>query len=166
MSPAGIPMFYGAADECTAIAETYIAKAGRKAVATVGKFETARDFIILDLTKLPPVPSAYDQRLRHLRSGIAFLKEFVETLIQPITKNGRERIDYVPTQIVTEYFRCVHKTSSGDPINGILYRSSKDARGICCVLFFENDKCCEATDGWKTDARNCLGLRGVFRKEM
>lgn len=166
MSPAGIPMFYGAADESTAIAETYIPKAGRKSVATVASFATARNFLMLDLTNLPPVPSAYDKGSRHLRPAIAFLTEFIETLTQPIVKDGHEHIDYVPTQIVTEYFRHVYKTPYSEPVNGILYRSSQNGEGVCCVLFFETYNCCEASNGWETDEKNCLGLRGFFRKEM
>lgn len=166
MSPSGIPMFYGAADASTAIAETYIPKAGRTAVATVAIFETAREFSVLDLTELPAVPSPYDERLRYLRPAIMFFREFIESLTRPITKDGREHIDYVPTQIVTEYFRHVYKTPQGESVQGILYRSSKPGAGVCCVLFFENKNCCEASTGWEAHQDNCLGLRESFRKEM
>ncbi|MDH4081302.1 MAG: HEPN-associated N-terminal domain-containing protein [Nitrospira sp.] len=166
MSPAGIPMFYGAMNEVTAIAETYLPKAERKAVATVATFKTAHDMDMLDLTNLPTMPSAFDEDSRHLRPAIGFLEDFVEELTRPITKDGREHIEYVPTQIVTEYFRHVFKTPSGKPVRGILYHSSHIDEGICCVLFLENENCCETTPGWKVDEKNCLGLIGIIRKVL
>ncbi len=166
MSPAGIPMFYGAADEPTAIAETYTPKKGQKAVATVATFETARDILVLDLTSPPPIPSPYDEDSRHLRHVIAFLKDFISELTHAIEKDGREHIEYVPTQIVTEYFRHVFRTPTAKSVKGILYRSSKNGNGVCCVLFFENENCCAAGTGWQLDENNCLGLTEVFRKNL
>lgn len=166
MSPAGIPMFYGAEDKATAIAETYLPKDGRKAVATVATFQIARDIIVLDLTNLPSMPSAFDEASRHLRPAISFLEDFVEELTRPIAKDGREHIDYVPTQIVTEYFRHVYRTPSGEPVKGIVYSSSRNSEGICCVLFFGNDDCCETTSGWDVDEKHWLGLTRFTRKEL
>lgn len=135
MSPAGIPMFYGASDEATVIAETYLPKQGQSAVASVATFQTARSLSVLDLTELPPMPSAFDETTRHLRPAIGFLRGFIEDLTQAIAKDGREHIDYVPTQIVTEYFRHVFKRLAGGQVNGIIYQSSLKG-GTCCVLFF------------------------------
>jgi hypothetical protein len=56
-------------------------------------------------------------------------------------KDGREHIDYVPTQVVTEYFRHVFKDGDGQPVKGILYPSARQDGGVCCVLFFEADQC-------------------------
>lgn len=165
MSPAGIPMFYGATDETTAVAETYIPKPGRQAAATIAKFQTARDLQVLDLTDLPPMPSPFDEATRHLRPAIAFLEKFVEDLTQSIVKNGCEHIEYVPTQIVTEYFRHVFKRLSGERVDGIVYRSSRNG-GICCVLFFEAHHCCDAIAGWESSEENWLGLAGVTRKDL
>jgi len=166
MSPAGIPMFYGAIDEATAIAETYMPKSGRKAVATVGTFKTARDIQILDLTNLPPMPSFFDQSNRHLRPAISFLRDFVKDLTKPINKDGREHIDYVPTQIVTEYFRHVFQTPASKGVKGILYFSSQVHTGTCCVLFFNEDHCCDATGEWDSDPEKWLGLIQVTRKNL
>ena len=55
MSPAGMPMFYACDCPETALRET-ADKSGRFAV---GKFRTRRHAIILDLTKVPPVPSLF-----------------------------------------------------------------------------------------------------------
>src|SRR2546422_504163 len=71
MSPAGIPMFYGAEDEATAIAETYSPIPGKPAAVTVAKFRTARDAYVVDLTALPAFPSLFDDGRRHLRAPVS-----------------------------------------------------------------------------------------------
>ena len=55
MSPAGIPMFYACDDEETALKET----ASGPGKFAVGRFETLRPIIILDLTGIPPIPSLF-----------------------------------------------------------------------------------------------------------
>jgi hypothetical protein len=49
-----------------------------------------------------PFPSLFDEQRRHLRAGLSFLHDFAADLAKPIEKDGREHIEYVPTQIVTE----------------------------------------------------------------
>jgi len=55
MSPAGVPMFYGALEESTALAET----ASSRDRFAVAMFETKRDLILLDLSKVPAIPSIF-----------------------------------------------------------------------------------------------------------
>ena len=88
MSPAGIPMFYGAADMATAIAETYTSQPGKKAVATVGVFETARDTEVLDLTTLPSMPSFFDESNR-----ISGRRSIFCGILSPISQNRSRRMD-------------------------------------------------------------------------
>ncbi len=135
MSPAGIPMFYGALDKKTAIEEI---RDERKYIS-VGIFENASKLNLIDLCSLPSVPSVFDEENRYLRNIIFFLRSFIEDLSKPIEKDGREHIEYVPTQVVTEYFRHVFCSEEGNKIDGILYPSSKVKGGVCCVLFFGND---------------------------
>lgn len=161
MSPAGIPMFYGADDEATAIAETYTPTPGVPTTVTVAAFETAREMRVVDLTDLPPVPSLFDEGRRHLRSGISFLRDFVEDVAKPIKKDGREHIEYIPTQIVTEYFRHIFRTEGGSRVRGVIYRSSRNGNGKCSVLFVRNKGCCETTAGWQEDKKKWLGLHGT-----
>lgn len=148
MSPAGIPMFYGSIDKITAETE---AKGSdpKKSDVLSGKFLTARDFKVLDLREIPPVPSIFDASRRHLRSGLKFLRHFVHDLSQPIEKNDREHIEYVPTQIVTEYFRHVFRTPNGEVVQGILFNSARESGGENCVFFFQNDECCMIEPGWE-----------------
>lgn len=141
MSPAGVPAFYGARDLRTAVIETYDISGGKQQTATVGEFLTLRKLRILDLTAVPEVPSLFDAQLRHLRSTIMFLKHFAKEVSKPIHHDGREHIEYVPTQVVTEYFRLVARIGDAVPVDGIQYKSSRKPDGQCCVLFLKNDDC-------------------------
>ena len=151
MSPSGIPMFYGAADKKTAIAETYDWSANERKDLVLAQFATAREMSVLDLRRVLEMPSIFDERHRHLRPGIQFLTRFIADFVRPIVKDGREHIEYVPTQIVTEYFRHVYPAGEGGPVQGVLYNSAQDADGECCVLFFETDACCSTHEGWTAE---------------
>lgn len=142
MSPAGIPMFYGASDPKTAILETYEKKSVAKS-ATCGEFKTNRELRVLDLTDLPEVPSLFDEDKRYLRPPTIFLQGFVDDVSKPIHKDGKEHIEYVPTQALAEYFRHLYRDEEGNALDGIMYRSSKNHDGINYVLFAENEHCCE-----------------------
>lgn len=142
MSPAGIPMFYGAFDRKTAIEEIR----DSKEFVSVGISNNLRPLRLIDFTKVQKVPSVFDTKNRQLRNVILFLSEFVSDLSKPIDKDNAEHIEYVPTQIVTEYFRRVSKTDKSENIDGVIYPSSKVNGGICCVLFFENHDCTQDED--------------------
>lgn len=140
MSPAGIPMFYGASDEYTTAAETVLGNVKRGEILNLGAFITLEEFYVLDLTDLKPVPSLFSER-RYLRPIFKFLHSFVRDLSRPIKKDGREHTEYVPTQIVTEYFRHSFVRYDGQPIRGILYPSSRLLGSTACVLFFTRQEC-------------------------
>lgn len=134
MSPAGIPMFYAADDLATARAETEV-RDPTKAEMTVGLFVVNTELHILDLADLPSVPSLFDEKRRHLRTGLKFIRAFADELALPIDRDGREHIEYIPTQMVSEYIRTVLKLPNGSSLDGIRYRSSKNPDGICVCLF-------------------------------
>jgi hypothetical protein len=140
MSPAGVSMFYGALDEATALAETYVRHDGQPAQATIAAFRLIQDLTILNLTKLPATPSIFDGDEANLdRAAIGFLHDFVDDLTKPISKDGREHIEYVPSQVVTEYVRYRLESKVGRPVHGILYRSARKKDGLGCVLFFAHE---------------------------
>lgn len=143
MSPAGIPMFYAADDPDTALAETYDPNRTEPVVGTIATFQLSRDVKVLDLAKLPIVPSLFDASRRGQRPFARFLKGFVDSLSEPIEKDGREHIHYVPTQIVTEYVRRCFQDESDAPVAGIRYSSSRHAGGVCYVLFVGQNDCAE-----------------------
>ncbi len=123
MSPAGIAMFYGALEEKTAIVE--IKKLGLPAdrAITVGRFRTLRPMRVLDLSKAVIVPSLFDDNNRHFRGIASFIREFIGEFAKPIERDGREHVDYIPTQVVTEYFRYGFQKKHGLGLNGIVYPS-------------------------------------------
>lgn len=140
MSPAGIPMFYGAFDVATAIVETIELPRDAGQVASVGTFQAVRDLLVLDLADLPGVPSVFEVDRHALIHTLRFLHAFAQDISGPIARDGREHIDYVPTQIVTEYFRRVFRTADRASLDGIIYRSSRNGERAV-VLFGENAQC-------------------------
>lgn len=134
MSPAGIPMFYGARTRATALAETLGSDDERYAIA---EFRTTRAIRVLDLTVLPDI-SLFDIDRSDLFDWAIFMRSFAHDFRRPVSRNGSEHIDYVPTQVVTEYFRAIvrHK---GCPLDGVLYFSARCDQESCVVLFAEQE---------------------------
>jgi hypothetical protein len=139
MSPAGIVMFYGSSEEATAIAEIDDDPA---LGISVGKFNTLRELRILDLTRLPrplgffePQPDSSTEN----RYVVSFLTSFGESLAARVEPGDREHIDYVPTQVVTEWFRTVPPPDE-QPIDGICYPSAPCEGGTSLVLFADQTK--------------------------
>jgi hypothetical protein len=149
MSAAGISAFYGAFDKETAIAETATSK---DRGATLGHFKLLKDMHLVDFTKLPPIPSIFELSTRSKRHGIRFLREFLTDFTAPISKDGREHIDYVPTQVVAEYLRFLHRGRKGQKIDGILYNSSRKEDARACVLFIGSDEAGDVSDADKKKA--------------
>ena len=146
MAPAGIPMFYGAVDTGTAVEEVRDPRKSGPCKVSVGRFQTQRDLLILDLSKQLILPSLFDDRRRGSRPSIMFLRGFVRDVARPIAKDGREHIEYVPTQIVTEYFRRCYKTTDGHRLDGIQYPSCRASGGVCCVLFADASNCSDVRE--------------------
>lgn len=161
MSPAGIPMFYGALDEITAFKEICVPDQSRDAV-TFGAFQILQPLKILDLSKLPKVPSMFDEDRYDQRMPLIFMHNFELDATAPIAKDGMEHIEYVPTQIVAEHFRHVFTFPDGTHLDGIRYRSSRNSTGICVALFCSSNDC---TDDLGT-AEKRLGLAQVVRKTV
>lgn len=144
MSPSGIPMFYGAFDIGTAIKETYSeAEHKEDHIATVAKFKLLKDIVLVDLSKIPPYLGFFEDA-DYNNQQIEFLDEFVKAVSAPIEKDGREHIDYIPTQIITEHLRYIHhKQNDNEKICGLVYPSSKPGRKNSVVIFCENEHCVE-----------------------
>jgi len=163
MSPAGIPMFYGSFDSEVAVQEVCHGEEMESRTVTVGTFVTARPIDVVDFVNLPDFPSLFDEELRHQRFPTSFLYGFVEDLCRPINKDGRDHIEYVPTQIVTEYFRHVYPARYGVEVSGLIYHSSRDRRRENCALFFGSSDCCEYRAEWHRDSSTWLALKSVIR---
>ena len=145
MSPPGIVMFYLSEDPDTALTE--IAK--EQGNFLIAEFELLREASILDLARIPRVPSIFEETsdtLEYdLRSLTKFLTYFAKDLSKPIDRNDRLHIEYIPTQVITEYFRT-WKSRGSAAIDGIRYRSARHS-GKCSLVLFATQN--DLVDGWK-----------------
>ncbi|PBS14018.1 hypothetical protein CMZ82_00615 [Lysobacteraceae bacterium NML93-0792] len=144
MNPAGIPYFYSAFDPRTAVVEIGDPSEDNKALAAAA-FQVDRILNVVDLSKLPAVPPALAIDRRRERVTAKFLRKFVESITQKVQKDGREHVDYVPSQVVCEYMAQAYVMPNGQTIDGIIYPSAVSPDGINLVIFpsgrwFEQDK--------------------------
>jgi RES domain-containing protein len=154
MSPAGIPMFYGARDAATAIAE--VGQAATTERIVYGWFETSRRCEVVDFTHLGEPPSMFDGERASLRRPLLFLNAFVEEMREPSRKELAE-INYVPTQVVTEYLLRILGADSD--IAGLVYPSSITNED-CIVLDIPNSRCVPQQVGWDERDELVLGFDG------
>ncbi|MDP1843251.1 MAG: HEPN-associated N-terminal domain-containing protein [Sediminibacterium sp.] len=140
MSPAGISMFYCAFDKNIASVETLEKTDKSKPFYTLGTFKTKEKLFLLDLSIPLKVPSMFDEKNKANYFSIIFLKNFINDLTKEIKRDGYEHIDYIPTQVVTEYFRYTFCNLTNSKIDGIIYPSSKDKSKASCVLFLDNEE--------------------------
>ncbi len=142
MSPAGIPMFYGAFNLETSIKETYEPDPASTKKAVVGNFYPCRTLQLIDLSLEFKVPSLFDKE-QAFRFEKKFLYDFIKDFTKPIERADSAHIDYVPTQIVTEYFRHILSKANSRKIDGVIYPSSKNKNHKAVVIFADNDQCVE-----------------------
>jgi len=135
MSPPGIVMFYAALDSETALLETATG-AGRFAV---GQFCVLRPLRLLDLSNLPPVPGFFasiPDSQPWGRLDARFFHELVRDFARPIDRDDRVHVEYIPTQVVTEYCRLAfHHEHDTEPLDGIVFPSARNAGRPAVVLF-------------------------------
>jgi hypothetical protein len=139
MSPAGIVMFYGSEDRGTARAE--IDDDPRLGIS-IGTFRTTRPAAVLDFTALPRRLGFFESQSDSSsvdRYALAFLHSFVKSLAAKVDQTEREHVDYVPTQVVTEYFRTTFRRRDGSVLEGIRYFSTQRELGKSLVLFADRD---------------------------
>ncbi len=132
MNPAGISYLYLAFEQETALSEICSSEFEQSAI---GIFKVARNLRVLNLILLPALPSIFNANSRDEREELLFLEAFVEEIKKPIEKNGSEHIEYVPTQVVSEYFALVFELKNGEQLDGILYPSAVHPGGRNLVLF-------------------------------
>ncbi|MDQ9820893.1 RES domain-containing protein [Acinetobacter bereziniae] len=130
MNPVGIPYFYIADSAQTAISEV-IKDQNFWSCAT---FKLNKDIEVIDFSKLPEVPSIFDVNNFRNRQKLIFLHELVFDMSQPVGPDEKDHIEYIPTQVVSEYFRYIFKPE----VKGIKYKSVKNQKGLN-IAFFESD---------------------------
>lgn len=144
MSPAGVSMFYGSADVETAVAE--ISAHDPRPYAAVAAFELVRPVPVIDLSVTPASPSVFAPNSGSLLRQVEFIRSFTADLSQPVVLDGREHTAYVPTQVLTEYFRWLSPLH----VEGIVFRSAQNG-GLNYALFTGPEGCIDA-DADKPDA--------------
>lgn len=126
MSPVGISMFYASFEKETPVKECV---GGNEPVMILGKFKTCRPLNVIDLTQIPPNSFWMDGWQEN-----RFLHKFNTEITKPLNPDDSNHLQYVPTQVITEYFRYMFVNNKGQHIDGIIYGSSKsNERNI--VLF-------------------------------
>ena len=158
MSRAGFPMFYGSDDIETALREIVY----EEGTYAIGLFKTRRDMTILDLTQIPPIPSlfqAFPETLGYRpREVLRFLNHIAAEISKPIERDEKVHINYVPTQVVTEFVRS-KLTSSGQRIDGIKYGSAVHKGHASYVIFATQDNLViSEEDRWGTTSNRWLEL--------
>ncbi|KLJ00811.1 hypothetical protein WQ56_08535 [Luteimonas sp. FCS-9] len=134
MNPAGIPYLYTAFDAQTAVVE--IGSPGDQNKApSVAEFQVDRLLKVINLSELPdlPHPLAIDRRDERIKAK--FLHSFVASITQEVHKDGREHVDYVPSQVVCEFLAQAYVMPDGSPIDGIIYPSAVSPDGINLLVF-------------------------------
>ena len=163
MSPPGIVMFYACENEETAVLET-ASSFGRFAIA---HFATLRPALILDLTAIPPVPSLFqvvpDSLEYWPRRVLKFLHHVAREMSQRIDRDDRVHIEYVPTQVVTEFVRS-QPTIDRKRVDGIRYPSSVHPCHASFVLFATQDNVLPAENVQPHEDRwlELVGVRHVL----
>jgi hypothetical protein len=136
MNPPGISMTYGAETEDIAIRET------RSTCVTVGQFRLEREARILDLADLPVIPGIFSGAERRTRLGLVFIHAFAGEIARPVDRSDRIHIEYIPSQVITEFIR--DSKIDGSAVDGIRYPSTLDAEGRNLVLFATQDDLMES----------------------
>lgn len=139
MSPAGIPMFYACDDQDTALKELN-ADESCPGFYALGLFETLRPATLFDLTAIPPVPGLFDsmpgESELQPRQMLMFLNHVATEISKPVECVERDHLEYVPTQVVTEFVRD-QLIWGNSRVDGIKYFSSVNS-GHASYVFFAN----------------------------
>ena len=121
LSPIGIPMFYGALDDKTCIAEL---RPTIGDIISVCTFQTTRAMVVLDFTM------KRNSKVKYKKWILNFFNEFSKIISKPIGIEDSD-VEYVPTQAFAEFIR-----SEGN-YQGIIYPSAQRKGGQNIVLFSE-----------------------------
>ena len=126
MSPAGVSLFYASFKEKTAVDECVGEKTDP---VLLGEFVTKKDLRVLDLTKIPG-PSFWMDNWQENQ----FLHSFNREITKKLDPDDKNLLQYIPTQVFTEFLRYLFVDSNGKKLDGMIYGSSK-TREKNIVLF-------------------------------
>lgn len=137
MNARGISMFYGANSPDVAIAEVRPPVGSRVAVA---EFKILRSIRLLDLTRLPQIPSVinrsmFDASSLEIARRQKFLSQLERVLTEPVLPEHSED-GYLLTQVISDYLATHAKLN----LDGLIFRSaqvpaSENKRPLNVTLF-------------------------------
>jgi RES domain-containing protein len=127
MNPPGIPMLYLASTGRTALVET------RAEASRVGQWKSLRPIRILDLRDLPPNFGVFADVDRNLRLALRFFRSFAADIMTPVARDQRVHIDYLPSQVITEFVRDF--SFDAGKVEGVAYGSTVHPKGWNVALF-------------------------------
>lgn len=131
LSPVGISIFYGSFDKDTPYKETKHYETKPRDCYYLGSFHTKRELSVVDLTTLE-----CDFWMEDFWQETLFLKRFHKEITKAI-KPEDEEVEYIPSQIFTEYLRYICKNKDSGAYDGIIYSSSlTKERNV--ALFYDN----------------------------
>lgn len=140
-SAEGISIFYGAQDPRTAEKEILNEdKLEKEPFISIGTFTPAKEIRLIDLRGIPRI-GVFNISKIHLREPSLFLRRFLDSISMKLDKKGEERIEFIPSQVVTEYFRHVLPSVLGKSIDGIIYKSTQNIRQNCYAIFADAGMC-------------------------
>lgn len=131
MNPAGISYLYLAFDEKTALTET---RTNPGDEATISQWVASRYLSVIDLTRNLSCRSIFENEKREYET-VQFLWRFVDEISKPVERDGSEHIEYVPTQVVSEYFAQAFRNAKDKHVDGLIYPSSVQPGGKNLVIF-------------------------------
>ena len=134
MNPAGIPYLYTSFNAATACCEVGMDHRTSHTVFAA-LFALTRDIEVIDLTQPPVLPSIFDTGRKQDREEALFIHDFVEAISARVTKDDREHIDYVPSQVVCEYLAQVFEPGPDQRLAGLIFPSSIKPGGKNLVVF-------------------------------
>jgi RES domain len=130
MNPNGIPVFYGALDAKTCLAEMRPAIGSQ---ALVGTFRTTQRVRVLDFRRLEAARlgalSYFDPQYGEQRERAVFLRHLHSLISRPVVP-GKED-EYLITQTMAEYLAHVHRPA----FDGVIFGSVQRKGGANIVLF-------------------------------
>ncbi|WP_162243154.1 HEPN-associated N-terminal domain-containing protein [Deinococcus sp. Leaf326] len=123
MSPPGISMFYAAYEKKVALMETASPDLDGKKF-TIGRFSTKKSEYLVDISRASKGISVFDLDKAKYYNVAQFVDKYVKEISKPARKEaGYSSIDYVSTQVLTEFIR--YGMDHDHEIIGMQFRSSK-----------------------------------------
>lgn len=154
-SAEGISMFYGAENNETAI-EEIIDRDQPAEYISIAEFYPGKQLTLVDLRNIQHIGFFNFDKI-DLYEPCKFLRSFVGQVSIKVDKKQNRRIEFVPSQVVTEYFRHVLPSKAKFPIHGIVYKSAQNIGCDCYVIFADAEQC---KDEKNADSETLL----IFRK--